>query len=224
MFVGEWLVDTQRNVGWAPWIAAVIVIVLITALVRHEFVLVEQLRVAQADLAERSRAEERHRIARELHDVIAHSLTVSLLHITSARLAVEHDPADASRALAEAERLGRQSLTEVRATMGLLRLRAGRWDRRAGARRPVNWPTSSNTSATPEPTFPLSSRGTSTAVPATTGSTIYRIVQEALTNATRHAPGCPVTVRRRRTAGQGPKWTLTAPAPQPAGRGWAWTT
>ena len=97
------------------------VIVLVTLLVRHEFVLVERLRAAQADLAERSRAEERNRIARELHDVIAHSLTVSLLHVTSARLAVEHDPADASRALAEAERLGRQSLTEVRATMGLLR-------------------------------------------------------------------------------------------------------
>ena len=61
---------------------------------------------AQADLAERTRAEERNRIARELHDVIAHSLTVSLLHVTSARLAVEHDPADAARALAEAERLG----------------------------------------------------------------------------------------------------------------------
>jgi signal transduction histidine kinase len=109
LFAGEWLLGPHGDVGWAPWIASVIVIVLITALVRHEFLLVERLRVAQADLAERSRAEERNRIARELHDVIAHSLTVSLLHITSARLAVEHDPADASRALAEAERLGRQT-------------------------------------------------------------------------------------------------------------------
>ena len=112
LFGAEWILGAQRNVGWAPWMAAVIVIVLVTALVRHEFVLVEQLQAAQAGLAERSRAEERSRIARELHDVIAHSLTVSLLHITSARLAVEHDPADASRALAEAERLGRQSLTD----------------------------------------------------------------------------------------------------------------
>ena len=102
-------------------------------LVRHELELVEQLRAAQAGLAERARAEERNRIARELHDVIAHTLTVSLLHVTSARLAVEHDPADAGRALAEAERLGRESLTEVRTTIGLLH------DERGGlARRP--WP------------------------------------------------------------------------------------
>ena len=39
----------------------------------------------------------------------------------SARLAVEHDPADAARALAEAERLGRECLAEVRSTVGLLR-------------------------------------------------------------------------------------------------------
>ena len=76
--------------------------------------LAAQLREAQAGLADRARAEERNRIARELHDVIAHTLTVSLLHVTSARLAVEHDAADAVRALAEAERLGRESLDEVR--------------------------------------------------------------------------------------------------------------
>src|SRR6202042_377026 len=90
-------------------------------LIQRQLVLVEQLRAAQAGLAERSRAAERHRIARELHDVIAHSLTVSLLHVTSARLAVEHDPADAARALAEAERLGRESLAEGRMTGGMLR-------------------------------------------------------------------------------------------------------
>jgi signal transduction histidine kinase len=194
LFLGEWALDMQRNVGWAPWTAAVVVIVLITALVSHEFVLVEQLRAAQADLAERSRAEERNRIARELHDVIAHSLTVSLLHITSARLAVEHDPADASRALAEAERLGRQSLTEVRATMGLLR--SGPSD---GIGAPV--PGAGQLAELVQhicdagADVSLVIEGDMAAVPATTGSTIYRIVQEALTNATRHAPSSPVRVR-----------------------------
>ena len=193
LFGGEWLLDGRRNVGWAPWLASVIVIVLITALVRHEFVLVEQLRAAQADLAERSRAEERGRIARELHDVIAHTLTVSLLHITSARLAVEHDPADASRALAEAERLGRQSLSEVRATMGLLR--SGPVD---GIAAPV--PGAGQLAELVQHVrdagadVSLVVEGDIEAVPATTGSTIYRIVQEALTNATKHAPGCPVAV------------------------------
>ena len=90
-------------------------------LLRNQLILVEQLRAAQAGLAAKARAEERNRISRDLHDVIAHSLTVSLLHVMSARLAVESDPDDAARTLAEAERLGRESLAEVRQVVGLLR-------------------------------------------------------------------------------------------------------
>src|SRR3954451_14574267 len=100
--------------------AGTTVTVCAAALVRHELGLVQQLREAEAGLAERSRADERNRIARDLHDVIAHSLTVSLLHVSSARLAVEHEPEEAAAALAEAERLGRQSLEEVRRVVGLL--------------------------------------------------------------------------------------------------------
>ena len=66
-----------------------------------------QLRAAQDELAERSRAEERTRIAGEMHDVIGHALTVSLLHVSSARLALDEDPQEARRALSEAERLAR---------------------------------------------------------------------------------------------------------------------
>ena len=91
-----------------------ILMVLVGLLLRNQFMLVAQLREAQAGLAAKARAEERNRISRDLHDVIAHSLTVSLLHVMSARLAVESDPDDAARSLAEAERLGRESLAEVR--------------------------------------------------------------------------------------------------------------
>src|SRR3712207_1410321 len=91
-------------------------------LLRHQFTLLAELHAAQAELADRARTEERNRIARELHDVIAHSLTVSLLHVAGARMAVQFDPAGAVRALEEAERLGRESLREVRATVGLLRV------------------------------------------------------------------------------------------------------
>jgi signal transduction histidine kinase len=169
-------------------------------LIRHEFILVERLKAAHAGLAERTRAEERNRIARELHDVIAHSLTVSLLHVASARLAVEHDPADAARALAEAERLGRQSLAEVRTTMGLLRPTPS--EGRPGVAPPV--PSLDQLPGLVEQLrragadISLTVEGDAGAVgalPATTGSTVYRIVQEALTNATRHAPGSTVSVQ-----------------------------
>jgi signal transduction histidine kinase len=192
IFGGEWL-WAIRDPGWAPWAGGLAVTVLAALLIRHEFVLVERLRAAQAGLAERSRVEERGRIARELHDVIAHSLTVSLLHVTSARLAVDHDPGDASRALAEAERLGRLALTEVRATMGLLRE-----DDPSGVARPV--PGLGQVAGLVEDfrgagvQVALAVDGDPSALPQTVGSTIYRIIQEALTNAARHAPGTPVTV------------------------------
>ncbi len=191
----EWL-RQPHDPGWAAWVAGVSLTVLLTAIVRHELDLVDQLQAAQAGLAERSRAEERNRIAREVHDVIAHSLTVSLLHLQSARLAVEFEPAEAARALAEAERLCQQSLAEIRSTVGLLRQAheapnqpeppvpgidglaelAGRF-RRAGADVSVR------------------TEGDTGRLPATTGSAIYRILQEALTNTAKHAPGAPVEVR-----------------------------
>src|SRR4029077_12178919 len=119
LFAGEWLWVTS-DPGWGAWMAGTTLTVLAGLLIRHEIDLVFQLREAQAGLAERARSEERNRIARELHDVIAHTLTVSLLHVTSARLAVEHDLDDAARSLAEAERLGRASLDEVRMAVGML--------------------------------------------------------------------------------------------------------
>jgi signal transduction histidine kinase len=210
LFGAEYL-WVKTDPGWAPWTAGITVSLFAAGLIQRQMTLVEQLRAAQAGLAERSRAEERNRIARELHDVIAHSLTVSLLHVTSARLAVEHDPDDAARALAEAERLGRQSLAEVRATIGLLRPPASDGTSTDG--------TSTDGIAPPVPGLDQVSRlvaqlretgaviglsidGDIAGLPATTGSAVYRIVQEALTNATRHAPGQPVTVRVAVTGGQ----------------------
>ena len=197
LFGAEWL-WAFRDPGWAPWAAGVTVSVLAALLIRHEFVLVERLRAAQLDLTERARAEERTRIARELHDVIAHSLTVALLHVTSARLAVEHDPADAARALAEAERLGRQSLIEVRASVGLLRETSSH-DVAAGVAPPVpgfgDLPALIDQLQRAGADVSLTVSGDLEALPETAGATVYRIVQEALTNATRHALGSPVAVR-----------------------------
>ncbi|HEX3492691.1 MAG TPA: histidine kinase [Streptosporangiaceae bacterium] len=200
LFGGEYL-WVKSDPGWAPWTAGITVSLFAAGLIQRQMTLVEQLRAAQAGLAERSRAEERNRIARELHDVIAHSLTVSLLHVTSARLAVEHDPDDAARSLAEAERLGRQSLAEVRATMGLLRPAATP----DGIAPPVPGLDQVSRLVTQlrdtGADIDLSIDGETAGLPATTGSAVYRIVQEALTNATRHAPGQPVTVRVAVTGG-----------------------
>lgn len=122
------LIGTTPDPGWAAWIGGTTFSAVGCLFARRQRDLVVELREAQAGLAERAQAEERTPIARELHDVIAHSLTVSLLHISSARLAVRDAPDDAERALAEAERLGRASLGEVRHTVGMLH-REIRWTR-----------------------------------------------------------------------------------------------
>jgi signal transduction histidine kinase len=212
LFGGEWLWDRHHDAGWGPWVAGVTVTELAAALIRHELVLVERLRAAQAGLAERSRAEERNRIARDLHDVIAHSLTVSLLHVTSARLAVEHDPSDAARALAEAERLGRQSLAEVRATMGLLSSPGGSGSAPVPGAAEVTGLVQQVRDAGAD--VSLRVEGNLASLPATTGLTVYRIVQEALTNASRHAPGAAVTVGVTARRGQVDVCVDSAGSPQ----------
>src|SRR5579863_6273832 len=120
LFAAEWRWG-RPDLGWGAWLAGVTLILGFSLMMKHERELLGQLREAQAGLAEQAKTQERNRIARELHDVIGHTLVVSLLHVQSARLAVEHDPADAGRALAEAERLGRECLAEVRMTVGMLR-------------------------------------------------------------------------------------------------------
>jgi signal transduction histidine kinase len=194
VFTVEW-VFIEHDPGWAAWIAGTIFPTLAALLVRHEVNLVAQLREAQAGLTQRAQVEERNRIAHELHDVIAHSLIVSLLHVTSARLAVEHDPADAARALAEAERLGRETLAEVRRTVGLLRADGDG----AGSAAPL--PGAGDVTTLVErfrsagADIELVVDGETGDLPATSGLAVYRILQEALTNAAKHAPGSSIAVR-----------------------------
>ena len=71
--------------------------------------------------AERAVVEERTRIARELHDVVAHSMSVMVVQAGAARRVLDRDPAQASEALAAIEKTGRESLTEMRRVLGVLR-------------------------------------------------------------------------------------------------------
>jgi signal transduction histidine kinase len=192
LFAVEWA-WIDHDPGWGAWMAGTVLSIVCGMLVRQQAELVARLREAQAGLAERTRAEERNRIGRELHDVIAHTLTVSLLHVTSARLAVEYDPADAARALAEAERLSRESLEEVRLAVGMLHSGAdsGRTTPLPGA---DGLPALVDRFRATGADVVLTLDGDLSRLHAATGLTVYRITQEALTNAVKHAPGASTTV------------------------------
>jgi signal transduction histidine kinase len=226
MFAAEWLWG-RPDPGWGAWMAGVTLTAAFSLLIRRDRDLLRQLRRAQAGLAEQARAQERNRIARELHDVIGHTLTVSLLHVQGARLAVRHDPADAERALAEAERLGRECLAEVRVTVGMLREddaaggpAGGPGGGPAGGRAPL--PGAGGLPALVEQyrsagaDVTLTIEGDIAGLPVTTGLAVYRIAQEALTNAAKHAPGAPTEIRLTVAPGEA---TLTADSRAVLGRG-----
>ncbi|GAA3396410.1 sensor histidine kinase [Cryptosporangium minutisporangium] len=148
-------------------------------------------------LARLAVVEERGRIARDLHDVVAHSLSVVVLQADGARHVLETDPARAARALEVIGRTGREATAEMRRLLGVLRSpdTSDAPDRTpqpelAGIEHLVDQVRSSGLPVT------LHVRGDLAAVPASAGLSAYRIVQEALTNTLRHGgPGASAEVR-----------------------------
>jgi signal transduction histidine kinase len=147
-------------------------------------------------LAEQARAEERARLAGEMHDVVTHRVSLMVLQAGALRVTAPDEPT--RKAAEELRAAGCRALDELRDLVGILR-------------------TTSDADQTPEEAYPSTAElaalaAESTAVGLSTelvedgdrrlaspvvGRTVYRIVQEALTNAHKHAPGAQVRVRVR---------------------------
>jgi signal transduction histidine kinase len=186
---------TKGDPGWVAWLVGSAFGAVGFGLLRRERALADRLRQAQSELAHRARVEERERIAHEIHDVVAHALTVSLLHISSARLALDEEPGEAAEALAEAERLGRSALGEVRQAVGMMRSDPAVTARPMPGAAQLPELVESIRNAGRSVTFTVD--GELEQLPATVGLALYRVLQEALTNSIRHAPEAGIAVRLR---------------------------
>jgi signal transduction histidine kinase len=132
--------------------------------------------------AEQAAAAERARIARELHDIIAHHLSVVVLHAAGARASGGADPAT----LEEIEHSGRQALTETRRLFGVLR-DPGEETGRAPQPGIGELPALAGSLRAAGLEVSLSVDGDHAALPSAVNVSAYRIVQEALTNVLKHA-------------------------------------
>ena len=155
----------------------------------------EQLATEQRDRERRAVRDERVRIARELHDVVAHHVSVMGVQAAAARRVLDADPERATVALTAIERSGRQAVGELQRVVGFLRDPA-ETDGNGGAP-PAPQPTLGeldrllDTSAVP---VRLQRVGRPRPLPAAVELSAYRIVQEALTNVLKHAGPAPTTV------------------------------
>ncbi|MFG2165155.1 sensor histidine kinase [Micromonospora chersina] len=154
----------------------------------------ERLEREQEARADRVRAEERARIAREMHDVVAHRVSLMVVHAG----ALEVTAADTATVEAAAliRTTGRAALTDLREVLGVLRQPAA-----GGAPLPAAGLDAVDDLVADSRAAGLRvdrrDEGTAGLVPGAVARTVHRVVQEGLTNVRKHAPDAAVTVRLR---------------------------
>ncbi|MFC9860335.1 MULTISPECIES: sensor histidine kinase [unclassified Streptomyces] len=170
---------------------------------------------AEAELrAEQAQRLAREAIAREMHDVLAHRLTLLSVHAGALEFRPDAPPAEVGRAAGVIRDSAHEALQDLREIIGVLRA-----------------PGEGDESHRPQPTLvtldaliaesrlagmkvTLDNRvADPAAAPAATGRTVYRIAQECLTNARKHAPGAEVTVTVTGGPGEGLTIEVRNPAP-----------
>ncbi|MFJ5029064.1 sensor histidine kinase [Streptomyces sp. NPDC088560] len=213
-----------------PYLASLVFALLLTVcvvgwgmFVRSKRLLMLSLRdrAHRAETEARLRAEQAQRlaredIAREMHDVLAHRLTLLSVHAGALEFRPDAPREEIVRAAGVIRESSHEALQDLREIIGVLR--TGGSDDTAGGR--------------PQPTLaalePLVAECREAgmkitldhrvadpgAVPASVGRTAYRIAQEALTNARKHAPGAEVTLRLTGADGDGLAITVTNPPPE----------
>ncbi|WP_432195678.1 sensor histidine kinase [Streptomyces sp. bgisy027] len=195
--------------------------------------------------AEWARGEERTRIAREMHDVVAHRVSLMVVHAAALQAVARKDPEKAVKNAALVGDMGRQALTELREMLGVLRSGAATADRARGAVVPLaavgaaaaaaadrelaggdegtaEGPCLSELeeligqSAAAGMVVELSVEGETRGYAPRVEQTAYRVVQEALTNVHKHAAGAKTQVRLAHRMSEIAMQVENGPPPEPA--------
>jgi len=189
-----WLLRRAEFTPWI-WMIGVLFPAAMGWAVRRQGILVQQLTEARHELAEQAVREERRRVARDVHDLVGHGLAATMVQVTSARHVLFRDPEAADEALATAERVGRASMRELRSTLSSLRDGDGSGQDTASPPSVDDIASLVDNARGAGLAVTLLTEGDSARVDQVVGVTLYRIAQEALTNATRHAPDADTSVR-----------------------------
>ncbi len=203
--------------GWPFWTGGLLVTWLSAEQLRRYRALVAELETTRERLAAQAVHLERRRIAAELHDLVGHSLGVLLLHVTGARRRIEDDPAGSAEALRRAESIGRSGLAEIRRSVAALRDETGA--SLAPAMTATDVPALVAATAAAGCAATLEVSGSLAGIEPITGLAVYRVVQESLANATRHAPGAAVLVAVAVGTDQVDVTVADGGAGRPAGQG-----
>ncbi len=146
----------------------------------------ERLAAEQQESERQAASNERTRIARELHDVIAHSVSVMVIQTQAARVLAPDDPQGAAAVLGQVEACGRDAMFDLRRMVGVLRREGGDL---LGAVRPGVAQLANLVERTRLAGLPVVLRieGAVQPLPPSLDLVVYRLVQEALTNSLKHA-------------------------------------
>ncbi|MEV5320834.1 histidine kinase [Streptomyces sp. NPDC052687] len=198
---------TLSAIGWGMFVRS-----------KRQLMLSLRDRARRAETEARLRAEQAQRlareaIAREMHDVLAHRLTLLSVHAGALEFRPDASREEIARAAGVIRESAHEALQDLREIIGVLRAGepddAGRPQPTLGA---LDTLVAESRQAGMKVTL-VHQVADPAAVPASVGRTAYRIVQEGLTNARKHAPGAEVTVRVLGARGDGLTVLVANPAP-----------
>jgi signal transduction histidine kinase len=185
--------------------------------------LVEEEARTEVEKARRAVLEERTRIARELHDVVAHHMSLIAVRAETAPYRLEGVSGEVREEFTGIAAASREALTEMRRLLGVLRSEdaEGVDPQKAPQPQLESLALLVETATTAGVDVTLAQSGDPDSVPPAVQLTAYRIVQEALSNATRHAPGLPVRIALDVWPGRELRLLVENPhaSPGPAGTG-----